>query len=91
MSAETVFSIADTTALVRLQVDRVGPAKAGPYEEASARFTRSGVKGTSRIRTPVASKIALPIAAATMVIAVSPAPIAGTLVRSISTHSTFGI
>jgi len=30
----------------------------------SAAFTRSGVNGTRRIRRPVASKIALPIAAA---------------------------
>ena len=46
-----------------------------PYErELIAAFTRSGVNGTSRMRAPVASKIALPIAAATTVIAVSPAP-----------------
>ena len=47
-----------------------------PARCASAAFTRSGVNGTSRRRTPVASKIALPTAAATIVIAVSPAPIA---------------
>jgi hypothetical protein len=39
-----------------------------------AAFTRSGVNGTSRMRTPVASKMALPIAAATTVIEVSPVP-----------------
>ena len=44
-----------------------------------AAFTRSGVKGTSRSRAPVASKIALPMAAATMVIEVSPAPVASTI------------
>jgi hypothetical protein len=37
---------------------------------ANAAFTRSGVNGTSRMRTPVASKIALPTAAATIVMAV---------------------
>jgi Amidohydrolase family len=41
---------------------------------ASAVFTRSGVNGTVRTRAPVASKIALPIAAATTVIDVSPVP-----------------
>ena len=40
----------------------------------SAAFTRAGVKGICRRRAPVASKMALPIAAATTVIAVSPAP-----------------
>ena len=44
---------------------------------ASAALTRSGVNGTSRMRAPVASKIALPIAPATTVMAVSPAPLAG--------------
>ena len=39
-------------------------------------FTRSGVNGTCRNRTPVASKTALPIAAAVTVIDTSPAPFA---------------
>ena len=54
---------------------RPGPVKAGHYvRDDSTAFTRSGVNGTSRMRAPVASKIALPIAAATTVIAVSPEP-----------------
>ena len=42
------------------------------YENAA--FTRSGENGTRRIRTPVASKMALAIAAATGRIEGSPAP-----------------
>src|SRR5215469_9149107 len=57
---------------------------------ATAALTRSAVKGTSRKRMPVASKMALPIAAGTTVIAVSPAPRAGTSRRSTSTTSTVG-
>ena len=53
-------------------------------------MTRSGVKGTWRMRAPVASKIALPIAAATIVIEVSPEPVASTSVRLTSTLSTAG-
>jgi hypothetical protein len=44
----------------------------------SAALTRSGVNGKSRRRAPVASKIALPMAAGATVIAVSPAPVAAT-------------
>jgi hypothetical protein len=44
----------------------------------NAAVTRSGVKGKSRSRAPVASKMALPMAAGVTVIAVSPAPVAGT-------------
>jgi hypothetical protein len=40
---------------------------------ASALFTLSGVNGTVRIRTPVASKMALASAAATGAVAASPA------------------
>ena len=43
----------------------------------SACFTRSGENGTRRMRTPVASKIALAIAAATGRIEGSPAPLGG--------------
>ena len=57
---------------------------------ASAAFTRSGVNGTSRMRAPVASKIALPIAAATTVIDVSPAPQASSSGWLISTVSMRG-
>jgi len=46
-----------------------------------AALTRSAVNGTSRSRTPVASAMALPMAAGTTVIAVSPAPVAGTSAR----------
>ena len=42
------------------------------------------------MRAPVASKIALPIAAATTVIAVSPAPLASTSGRLTSTLSIVG-
>ena len=44
----------------------------------AALFHTSGVNGRSRRRAPVASKMALPIAAGVTVIAVSPAPVAGT-------------
>ena len=63
------------------------PVDRSPSERA---FTRSGVKGTCRMRTPVASKMALPTAAAMTVIAVSPAPVASTSWRSIKTLSTDG-
>src|ERR1700744_663235 len=56
----------------------------------SAARTRSAVKGISRRRMPVASKMALPIAAGAMVMAVSPAPVAGTSVRLIKTVLTAG-
>src|SRR5579872_890081 len=56
-----------------------------------ASFTRSAVSGIWRRRTPVASKMALPMAAAITVIDVSPAPVASSSGRFISTHSIFGI
>jgi hypothetical protein len=43
----------------------------------SAAFTRSGENGTRRMRTPVASKMAFAIAAATGRIDGSPAPVGG--------------
>ena len=46
------------------------------YPLPSAAFTRSGVNGIWRMRAPVASNIALPMAAAVTVTAVSPAPAA---------------
>ena len=49
--------------------------RAGRYD--SACFTRSGENGTRRMRTPVASKMALAIAAATGRIDGSPAPVGG--------------
>ena len=49
----------------------------GPNDHDIAAFTRSGENGTRRIRTPVASKIALAIAAATGRIEGSPAPEGG--------------
>lgn len=57
----------------------------------SAAFTRAGVKGRSRRRAALASKIAFPIAAGVTVIAVSPAPVAGTPSGATKTHSTGGI
>ena len=57
----------------------------------SAALTRSGVKGISRSLAPVASNTALPIAAATTVIAVSPAPFAGADGWLTSTASTTGV
>src|SRR5205085_8346460 len=60
------------------------PPHAGREERAarcktydSADLTRSGENGTRRMRTPVASKIALAIAAATGRIDGSPAPVGG--------------
>jgi hypothetical protein len=49
-----------------------------PPARSIAALTRLGVNGTLLRRAPVASKIALPIAAGVTVIAVSPAPVAGT-------------
>jgi hypothetical protein len=57
----------------------------------SAAFTRAGVNGISRSRAPVASNTALPIAAATTVMAVSPAPLAGADGWLTSTASTAGV
>ena len=53
----------------------------------NAAFTRSGENGTRRMRTPVASKIALAIAAATGRIEGSPAPVGAASGRLISTQS----
>src|SRR5579872_2296984 len=55
-----------------------------------AALRRAGVRGIWRRRAPVASKMALPRAAATRVIAVSPAPVAGALGRSMRTISIWG-
>ena len=55
---------------------------------ASAALTLDGVKGPRRTRAPVASKIALPIAAAVGRLDGSPAPlgeISGWLIRVMST------
>jgi hypothetical protein len=57
----------------------------------SAALTRSCVKGKSRRRALVASKMALPMAAGVTVIAVSPAPIAATPPGVTKTQSTAGI
>jgi hypothetical protein len=57
----------------------------------SAAFTRCGVNGNSRRRAPVASKMAFPIAAGITVIAVSPAPVAGTSGGVKKTVSIVGI
>jgi hypothetical protein len=65
-------------------------AVAGDLAE-SAAFTRAGVNGISRSRAPVASNTALPIAAATTVMAVSPAPLAGADGWLTSTASTTGV
>jgi len=57
----------------------------------SAFRTRSGVKGISRRRAPVASKTALAMAAGTTTIGVSAAPVAGSsgrLMRWICTSGT---
>ena len=51
----------------------------------SACFTRSGENGTRRMRTPVASKIALAIAAATGRIAARRRPVGGNL-RMVDQH-----
>ena len=57
----------------------------------SAAVTRAGVKGITRSLAPVASNTALPIAAATTVMAVSPAPLAGADGWLTSTASTAGV
>lgn len=57
----------------------------------SAAATRAGVKGISRSLAPVASNTALPMAAATTVMAVSPAPLAGADGWFTSTASTTGV
>jgi len=59
---------------VKPALPRRGPLYAVDALAASAALTRSAVNGTVRRRAPVASKIALPIAAATTVIDVSPDP-----------------
>ena len=67
-------------------------AAAGGYalaESASAARTRSGVNGTVRRRTPVASKMALPTAAATGQIAGSPAP-EGVFLRAVDQRGLDG-
>ncbi len=56
----------------------------------STASTRSGVKGGSRNRRPVASKIALAIAAALGTDADSPAPSGGSFGRCIVTTSMAG-
>src|SRR3954462_15374186 len=52
-----------------------------------AAFTRSGENGTRRMRTPVASKIALAIAAASGRIDGPPAPVGAAVGRSSNTTS----
>src|SRR6266436_7340592 len=55
---------------------------------ANAGLSRSGVSGARRRRTPVASKTALAMAAATGRIELSPAPAGGNSARFSSTMST---
>src|SRR5215831_17001898 len=57
---------------------------------ASAAFTRSGVIGYWRSRTPVASKNALAIAAAVAPMTSSPAPVEGSSRRCTTTAVTSG-
>src|SRR5205823_11522567 len=59
----------------------------GRYARSSAAFTRAGVNGTRRRRTPVASNTALPIAAGTKPSAISAAPEGAASGRSIRTIS----
>src|SRR5580704_4472859 len=58
----------------------------GPLRNAA--FTRSGVNGTRRSRTPVASNTALPMAAGSGPTAISAAPDGGSSGRLIRTIST---
>jgi hypothetical protein len=77
--ADALTALMPPAAAIRTWRDQTG--------DESAAFTRSGVNGSRRKRAPVASKIALPSAAATTVIDVSPAPVAGTsggLMRTLS-------
>src|SRR5437763_14463533 len=55
-----------------------------------AALTRSGVKGTVRSRMPIASKIALPIAAGIGLVVASPAPTDGWSGRLIGSMITSG-
>lgn len=57
----------------------------------NAALTRSGVKGIVRSRAPVASKIALAIAAGIALVVASPAPTAGWSGRLIGSTTTSGI
>lgn len=83
--ADWVFSGADLRAI------RARGARYDAGRAASAAFTRSGVNGISRNRAPVASNTALPIAAATAVIDVSPAPLAGASGWGTNTSSMTGV
>src|SRR5262245_19461617 len=53
-------------------------------------FTPLGARGSDRKRTPVAAKMALPLAGAIPMIGVSPAPADGRSVRLSNTTSSFG-
>lgn len=68
-----------------------GDRRYGVGRASSAAFTRSGVNGISRSLAPVASNTALPMAAATAVIDVSPAPLAAAVGWGTSTTSTAGV
>jgi hypothetical protein len=72
---------------IRAWADRVYEAR----RASSAVFTLAGVNGISRSRAPVASNTALPMAAATAVIDVSPAPLASAAGWGTSTVSTTGV
>src|SRR5208283_1741334 len=81
----------DSPSLSRLRHKVLGAVcRAAQPFPASASFTRSGVIGRSKSRTPVASKMALPMRAATTVIGGSPPPCGGTSWFSTSTVSIFG-
>src|SRR5215470_7135245 len=64
------------------------PTRARLIVQLSADFTRSGENGTRRMRTPVASNIALAMAAATGLMDGSPAPLGGRSGWLISTTFT---
>src|SRR5262249_60229164 len=66
------------------------PAAFRSVSHALAAFTRAGVKGTVRSRRPLASNTALASAAATVVVAASPAPRGGSFGRSINSIAISG-
>src|ERR1700688_3660424 len=76
-----------------LETHRLKPVLLVRYADrmpSSAAFTRTGVSGAWRTRMPVASKIALAIAAAVARLEGSPAPLDGSsgwLIKTISTRS----
>src|SRR5450759_1735302 len=82
-----VWILADLTVIDTSPLRRVRDQLALPFNSA---LMRSGVNGTVRSRTPVASYTALPSAAPTAAHAASPAPSGGSFGRSTRSMSSLG-